>query len=863
MQRQRSLPLFQRVLTLPLRVALVVPFILQISAAVGLTAYLSLKNGQEAVNEVASQLRYEITARIHQHVTDYMETPQLVTQINANAVQFGELDLNNGRRLERHFWQQMQIFTSLSPIAFGNEQGEIHSVDRLSNGSLVIRVIDPSTGGAYHTYTTDNQGDRVTLIRSSQTFDPRTRPWYTKAVETGQPTWTDIYPYFSSAGLAISASRPFYDEGTLLGVTNATLSLSQLSDFLRGLTIGRSGQTFIMEHSGNLVASSTSEQPFVSTQSETGPQLSRLAATASRNAVTRQTAQHLQTEFANLKAIQQTQQLDFAIDRQRQFVQVTPFNDRYGLEWLIVVVVPEADFMERIEANRRATIWLCLAALLLATAIGILTSQWISGPILRLSAASRKIADGELTQTVPVQGIKELQVLAQAHNQMAHQLQASFTVLANTNEVLEQRVEQRTAELQERTLQLQQAYNLEAMLKRVTDKVRDSLDETQIFKTVVEELTVVLKAECCAAAFYNLEQNHLVINYEWTQAHWPASLGQVIHLEDIPGIHQCLLQGTCLQFCQLCPKFGRPQAAVLACPIFDNQGILADLWLFRQSGCTYSDLEIRLVQQVANQCAIAIRQAQLYQAVHRQVEELKRLNQLKDDFLSTVSHELRTPISNMKLAIHMLKLAPSPERQQQYLDILQTECAREADLINDLLDLQRLEANHYPVSVEAIDLQEWIPSAIEPFVSRIQEHQQMLTLDIAPHTPILYSDRASLGRLLAELLNNACKYTPSQSEIRLKIGHALDSLNTSHASPRICIEISNQAEIPAAELPRIFEKFYRIPHADPWRQGGTGLGLALVQKLVEQLEGTLYVNSSGGWTTFTILLKNLTSLTLN
>jgi signal transduction histidine kinase len=856
MQWQRLLCPSQPLLRLPLRVALVVPFVLQLSAAVGLTAYLSLKNGQNAVNEVASQLRDEVTARIHQHVTDYLATPQLVTEINAKAIQFGELDVADGRDLERHCWQQMQIFTSLSPIAFANEQGEIHAVDRLSDGSLVIRVIDASTGGVYHTYTVDEQGDRVALIRTSQTFDPRTRPWYTKAVAMGQPTWTEIYSYFSSPGLAISAARPLYRDGTLVGVTNATLSLSQLSDFLQDLTIGRSGQTFIIEHSGNLVASSSSEEPFVSAENGAELKQDRLAAVASRDAVTRQTAQYLQTYFGNFKNIRRSQQLDFILNRQRQFVQVMPFADRYGLEWLIVVVVPEADFMQRIEANRRVTIWLCLIALLLATAIGILTARWISEPILRLSAASRKIADGELAQTLPVQGIEELQVLVQAHNQMASQLQASFTALAESNEALEQRVEQRTAELKERTLQLQQAYNLEAMLKRITDKVRDSLDEAQIFQTVVEELSTVLKTECCATASYDLEQNHLVIEYEWRQSHWPDSLGQIIRLEDIPGIHQCLLQGRSLQFCQLYPKFGRPQAAVLACPIFDNQGILADLWLFRQPDYTYSELEIRLVQQVANQCAIAIRQAQLYQAVHRQVEELKSLNQLKDDFLSTVSHELRTPISNMKLAIHMLKLAPSPERQQQYLDILQAECTREADLINDLLDLQRLEANHDPITVEAIELQPWLSSAIDPFLSRIQERQQVLTLDISPEISMIYSDRASLGRLLAELLNNACKYTPSHGEIRLKIGRSPDRSNPARPADFICIEISNQAEIPATELPRIFEKFYRIPQADPWRQGGTGLGLALAQKLVEQLEGALQVNSSGGWTTFTILLKN-------
>jgi signal transduction histidine kinase len=110
-------------------------------------------------------------------------------------------------------------------------------------------------------------------------------------------------------------------------------------------------------------------------------------------------------------------------------------------------------------------------------------------------------------------------------------------------------------------------------------------------------------------------------------------------------------------------------------------------------------------------------------------------------------------------------------------------------------------------------------------------------------------DRASLERILAELLNNACKYTLNAGEIVLSVhlkelGKELSTIFT----------ISNQAEISATELPRIFDKFYRVPKADRWKQGGTGLGLALVQKLVERLQGTIRVDSSDGWTTFTIEL---------
>ncbi|MBV8883795.1 MAG: PAS domain S-box protein [Chroococcidiopsidaceae cyanobacterium CP_BM_RX_35] len=406
-------------------------------------------------------------------------------------------------------------------------------------------------------------------------------------------------------------------------------------------------------------------------------------------------------------------------------------------------------------------------------------------------------------------------------------------------------------QVQERTLQLQQALDFEARLKRITDKVRDSLDESQIVQAAVKELALGLNVGCCNIALYNLEQGTSTICYEYAIS-IPASQGRVAHMANYPELYRQLLQNQYFQFCSIVPHPNRGRVAMLACPISDDQGVIGDLWLINQKNHIFHTSEIRLVQQVTNQCAIAIRQARLYQAATAQVAELEKLNRLKDDFLSTVSHELRTPISNMKLAIHMLQTVPAPEARERYLKILQNECTREAELINDLLDLQRLEAAAYTVSQEVVNLLDWLPNIIEPFRVRSQERQLLLHAELPPSFPPMISDSTSLGRILVELLNNACKYTPKGGKIALSVNCEPCPTATTVTSFTIC----NEAEIPAIELPRIFEKFYRVPGTDPWRQGGTGLGLALVQKLVERLRGTILVESSRGWTTFTVRLPN-------
>ncbi len=411
------------------------------------------------------------------------------------------------------------------------------------------------------------------------------------------------------------------------------------------------------------------------------------------------------------------------------------------------------------------------------------------------------------------------------------------------------------AQVREHTAQLRQALDFEERLKRITDKVRDTFDESQILQTVVQEVAVGLGATYCNIALYNLEEATSKIYCEYTNQ-GPSAPGCIVRMIDFPEIYPQLLQGQYLQFCELVPsliKFSSEPLAVLACPVFDNQGILGDLWLFRSKQDGFNELEIRLVEQVANQCAIAIGQARLYQASQAQVAELEKLNRLKDDFLSTVSHELRTPVTNMRMAIRMLVVAfgqdetsVSRDKALRYLQILQDECERETELINDLLDLQRLEAGDQTLKIELICLPDWLIGILEPFQERARAAQQTLQLDIAPTLPTLVSDASIVERILAELLNNACKYTPSGETIRVM---------AQAQSGVIQFQVNNSGtEIPRHELPRIFDKFYRVPHLDQWKHGGTGLGLALVLKLTERLGGSIWAESGSGQTCFTVEL---------
>ena len=438
---------------MPLRVILVIPFVIQIFSAVGLTGWLSLRNGKTAVNEVTTQLRSEVTSRIQQHLNTYLETPLLVNAISVDAIRrFGLWNPDDMSAMRSYFFWQLKQFPSVNYISFGGEKKEYAGAGyKPDDGTPVIEITDKSSNFINTIVSVDNEGNPTQDKETNPNYDPRIRPWYKAAKKADKPQWNQIYQYYIQANLGISASQPVYDKtGTFRGVVSTDLFLSKIGDFLQHLKIGKSGKTFIVERSGEIVASSTSEKPFL--KSSDAKEARRLKAIESSVPLIHSTAQHLTERFGNFTKINSNQQLDFMLAGERQFVQVMPFKDGRGLDWLIVVVVPEADFMEQINANTRTTILLCLLALGLATVLGIFTSNWITRPILRLSKASTEIASGQLAQKVKVEGIDELGLLAKSFNQMAQQLQESFAALEKTNSELEIRVEQRTAQLKEATV---------------------------------------------------------------------------------------------------------------------------------------------------------------------------------------------------------------------------------------------------------------------------------------------------------------------------------------------------------------------------------------------------------------------------
>ncbi len=429
--------------------------------------------------------------------------------------------------------------------------------------------------------------------------------------------------------------------------------------------------------------------------------------------------------------------------------------------------------------------------------------------------------------------------------------QSAETALQQLNQALEQRVQVRTQALQQKAEQeLYRSLDLEETLTAALSATRQALgaDRAAVYQ-FYPDWSGRFVSESVGEGWVPLVQaKHPKV---WEDTYLQATQGGRYQHNEAFAVNDVWTIGYSPCHLELLEQF-QARAYVIAPIILDEQlwGLLA---IYQNSGPReWQEWEVSLLQQLGIQMAIALRQSHAYQAAQAQVQELERLHQLKDDFLSTVSHELRTPMATIKMAIQMLEISLQPlgvlddatNAISRYFNILREEGQRELALINDLLDLARLDAGTEPLMLTTISLQFYLPHLAEAFIERTRQQQQQLIFHLPDALPDFTTDLPYLERIVTELLNNACKYTSPGETITVSAQTTSEALE---------LRVSNTGvEIPATEHERIFTKFYRIPNSDPWKYGGTGLGLALVRKLTEHLGGQIYVESGGGQTTFVL-----------
>jgi signal transduction histidine kinase len=270
-------------------------------------------------------------------------------------------------------------------------------------------------------------------------------------------------------------------------------------------------------------------------------------------------------------------------------------------------------------------------------------------------------------------------------------------------------------------------------------------------------------------------------------------------------------------------------------------------------------LQLDTATRLADHAATAIINAQLYQ-------EVKRANDAKSEFVSIVSHELKTPMTSMKGYTDLLvkgMAGPVTDMQAQFLNVVRANVDRMSTLVNDLLEVSRIETGRLKLDLRPIELDIALDDTLRTTRAQIDERQQTLELAIPEGLPLVFADRSRVIQVLTNLISNAYKYTPNGGHITITVTreqaaqppHTLSG-KTPATRPDLnfvpnpagyvwCAITDSGVGISAEDQAKLFQKFFRSGDQAVRDQPGTGLGLAITKSLIELQRGAIWVDSDG------------------
>ncbi len=635
--------------------------------------------------------------------------------------------------------------------------------------------------------------------------------------------------------------------GDVLGVLIAEVNLKYIWEVVSGIKVGQAGYAYVVSAKGDLIA-----HPDISFVLE------------KRNL--RDLGQ-VKAALAGAPGLLAAQP---SLTGQTVFASYAPIPE---LGWAVLVERPTGEAYAPLYASILRTSVLLLVGLGMAVLASLLIGRRVLRPVEVLRQGAARLGGGDLDHRLQIRTGDEFEALAAEFNSMAAQLQESHSTL-------EQRIAERTRELARSVEELK-------ALGEVGQAVSSTLDLETVLTTIVSRADQLSGTDGGAIYEYDEATGRLYLRAtqklegELVEAlramplrmgegavgraaatRTPVQIPDVLQEEAYPARLRELMEQSGFR-------------AVLAVPLLYEDSILGGLVVIRKSPGEFPAEVIDLVRTFATQSVLAIQNARLFREIAEKSRQLEAASRHKSEFLANMSHELRTPLNAIIGFSEVLlerMFGELNEKQAEYLQDVLTSGRHLLSLINDILDLSKVEAGRMDLALTPFDLPLALESAVTLVRERATRHRVTLQVAIDERLGEFVGEERKVRQVLLNLLSNAVKFTPAGGAVTVaarrvnsSTGQLVDSSRPmDYSTTRPMDSVADFVEIAVQDTgigiapedqAAIFEEFRQVGSDSAGKREGTGLGLALAKKFVELHGGKIWVQSQvGKGSTFTFTL---------